>query len=71
MFLMEVTEAERDQIIKDRIEATRRSEIEGCAVIIKNALQTIADLKGKVYVTVPKNSPIAEITASNIRISAK
>lgn len=71
MFIMEVTEAERDQIINDRIEAARKSEIEGCALVIKNTLQTILDLKGKVYVVAPKNSPIIEITASNIRISAK
>lgn len=71
MFVMEVTEAERDQIINGRIEAARKSEIDGCAVVIKNALQTIKDLKGKVYVVAPKNSPIIDITASNIRITAK
>ena len=71
MLIMEVTEAERDQIIKDRIEAARKGEIEDCAAIIRNALQRIADLKGEVYVLTHRNTPFVDITASNIRVTAK
>lgn len=71
MVIMEVTEAEREQIIRDRVEAARKGEIEDCSAIIKNALRRVADLKGEAYILVQRDCVFAEITASNIRIGSK
>ena len=48
--IMEVTKEEMEKILRDRVENTRRAEIDECAEIIRRALDRIKGLGGSVYV---------------------
>lgn len=48
--IMEITEAEKEKILQDRIEAARRAEIDECTEIIRRALDRVKSLGGVVYV---------------------
>lgn len=47
--IMEITEAEKEKILQDRIETARKAEIDECVEIIKHALERIDGLGGSVY----------------------
>ena len=48
--IMEITEAEKEKILRDRIENAHKAEIDECAEIIRRALDRIKGLGGAVYV---------------------
>ena len=71
--VMEITKEEREKILRDRVEAARRTEIEECGEVIKRALQRIEDLGGHtwMYVSLGKGrtSGISTISTSHIGVS--
>ena len=47
--IMEITQEEKERILRDRIETARRAEIDECVEIIKRTLERIDGLGGSVY----------------------
>ena len=47
--IMEITQEEKEKILRDRIETARKAEIDECVEIIKRALERIDGLGGSVY----------------------
>jgi hypothetical protein len=47
--IMEITQEEKEKILRDRVETARKAEIDECVEIIKRALERIDELGGSVY----------------------
>ena len=47
--IMEITQEEKEKILRDRAETARKAEIDECVEIIKRALERIDGLGGSVY----------------------